>query len=142
MSLDDLRRLRRLESRNPRKYRITILNETARSVIKKFKPREGYIFPLKWRDPNALFYAVHKIRELSGVKDFHFHQLRHTVSTIVANESGLATAKSFLGHADLKTTMQYTHPALSELRRTVVKLEETISSLVPKAEENKIYKEI
>jgi len=128
---------RRLETRSARKYRITVLNDMARMIIKKFKPREGYVFPMKWRNPNALFYAVHKIRDLSAVKDFHFHQLRHTVSTIVANQFGLATAKSFLGHADLKTTMQYTHPALSELRRTVVKLEEAISMLIPKAEENK-----
>lgn len=132
---------RRTDARAAGKYRITILNDTALAVINKFKPKAGYVFPMKWRNPNALFYAVHKIRELSGVKDFHFHQLRHTVSTIVANQSGLATAKIFLGHADLKTTMQYTHPALSELRKTVVKLEETISALMPQSKENKSDKQ-
>jgi len=121
---------RRSASTRPR-FKLVLLNPQARSIIEKCKPEDDYIFPMKWRDPNAVFHAVHKLRKDSGVSDFTFHQLRHTASTIISSQSSLATAKIVLGHADIKTTLQYTHPGLDEQRKSVRKLGKYFQAIVP-----------
>jgi integrase len=122
---------RRTIARAAPSFRITTLNRSALDIIGRQRSRADFVFPVSWRNPNAIFYAVREIRKFSRVEDFHFHQLRHTVSTIVSASSGLATAKAVLGHADLKTTLKYTHPALAEQRQTVEKLDQTLRPLIP-----------
>jgi integrase len=93
--------------------------------------------PLTWRHGNVISRAVRKIRKTTGIKDFTFHQLRHTASTFVAEHSSLGTAKEILGHQDIKTTLKYTHPALKEKRRGVTKLETHLERLSRKSLINK-----
>jgi integrase len=73
----------------------------------------------------------HKLRKDSGISDFTFHQLRHTASTIISSQSSLATAKTVLGYADIKTTLQYTDPGLDEQRKSVKKLGKYFEAVVP-----------
>lgn len=131
MPISQTKSRRRTMARAPGAVRITTLNHSALDIIKRQRSRDSFVFPVSWRNPNAVFYAVRQIRKLSGVQDFHFHQLRHTVSTIVSASSGLATAKAVLGHADLKTTLKYTHPAIAEQRQSVEKLDQTLRPLIP-----------
>ena len=79
-----------------------------------------------------IYHGVQAIRRITGIQDFTFHRLRHTVSTIVASQSGLATARIVLGHADLSTTLRYTHPSVAEQRETVTKLGTYIRGLASK----------
>ena len=46
----------------------------------------------------------------AGIKDLHFHDLRHTAATRMA-EMGAepSTIKDILGHSDLRMTDRYTH---------------------------------
>jgi len=120
---------RRVHSQTANKVKIICLNDTARKLIKRQPKKGDYVFPVKWRNPNCIFHVIQKIRQLSGVSDFTFHQLRHTVSTWVSSQLSLSTAKFILGHADLKTTLKYTHPGLDEQRRGVAKIEEYFSDL-------------
>lgn len=112
---------RRVYSQNS-KVKVICLNEIASAIIKRVKNRDDYVFPVKWRNPNAIFHVVRKIREMSEVDDFIFHQLRHTTSTLVASQESLATAKMILSHADIKTTLRYTHPGIDEQKRGVAKI--------------------
>ncbi len=48
--------------------------------------------------------------ERAGIKEFTFHDLRHThASWLLANGCDLQTLKERLGHHDLKTTQRYLH---------------------------------
>jgi len=50
--------------------------------------------------------------EAAKIKDFHFHDLRHTfASHLVMNGTPLATVSQFLGHSDISMTMRYAHLA-------------------------------
>lgn len=47
----------------------------------------------------------------ANIKNFRFHDLRHTVATrLVEKGIDLLVVKEILGHADVKTTMRYSHP--------------------------------
>ena len=123
---------RRRQPSHQQRFRIILLNGQAKAVIDRYKAKDDYVFPLKWRDPNAVFHVVHALRKRTGISDFTFHALRHTTSTIISSQSSLATAKVVLGHADIKTTLQYTHPGMDEQRQTVEKLGKYLEEIVPK----------
>jgi integrase len=129
--LSETKSRRRMPTRQQR-FRIILLNQQAKAVIDHYKSKDDYAFPMKWRNPNAVFYAVHALRKKSGISDFTFHALRHTASTIISSQSSLATAKVVLGHADIKTTLQYTHPGMDEQRQTVEKLGKYFEDMLPK----------
>lgn len=47
----------------------------------------------------------------ANIKGLRFHDLRHTAATrMVENGASIVAVSKILGHADLKTTMRYSHP--------------------------------
>jgi integrase len=93
---------------------------------------DGYVFPMPWRNPNAIFRTVLVIRDKAKVPDFSFHMLRHTVSSWIAEQSSLITAQAMLGHANIQTTMRYSHPEIEAQKKSVAKIESMIKGLLPK----------
>ena len=77
---------------------------------------------MDWRDPKAIRRTVARIREATDIKDLTSHQLRHTASTVLSSRVSLATAKKVLDHADIKTTLKYTHPEIEEQKKGVAKM--------------------
>ena len=70
-----------------------------------FVGREGKRF----KDTKTGFNAT--LRR-AGIKDFRFHDLRHTfASHLVMGGVDLATIKDLLGHKDFKMTLRYAHLA-------------------------------
>lgn len=127
--ISETKHRRRVYSRKAQKVKIICLNKLAKEVI-RCQPKKGdYVFPVKWRNPNCIFHVIQKIRQLSGVSDFTFHQLRHTVSTWLSSRVSLSVAKTVLGHSDLKTTLKYTHPEIREQKEGVAKIEEYFREL-------------
>lgn len=122
---------RRIYSQNS-KVKTICINSIATATIRKMESLDDYIFPIKRRHPSVIRKTVYKIRKLTEINDFNFHQLRHTTSTLVSSQVGLATAKTILGHSDLKTTMKYTHPGIEEQRKGVAKIEQFYFNLMPK----------
>ncbi len=113
-----------------KKVKIICLNPTAQSIIRKQKSKDEYVFPLKHRASNIVRRTIEYVRKQSGIKDFSFHMLRHTVSTLVTSEFDLATAKAVLGHQDIDTTLKYAHPELKKQREAVEKLEKIVKNVV------------
>jgi integrase len=51
-----------------------------------------------------------RAREIAGIKDFHFHDLRHTFgSNLLLSGATLKDVKEMIGHRDLKMTDRYSH---------------------------------
>jgi integrase len=68
--------------------------------------------------------AFHLACARAGVRDFRFHDLRHTFSSRVREHTDAFTLRDLLGHADVKTTGLYTNPQFEEMRRAVEALSE------------------
>jgi site-specific recombinase XerD len=109
--------------------RVIPLNTEAHSVISDWLAEQGnqdilYLFPspktgvrlvtikTAWRD----------LMSLARLRDFRFHDLRHTfASNLAMKGADLYSIKELLGHADVTTTQRYAHLA-PEHRSRVVEL--------------------
>lgn len=63
--------------------------------------------------------------EVAGIKDFHFHDLRHTFcSNLLLAGGTLKHAKDMIGHSDISMTDRYSHLHMSEHRQLQRRLAE------------------
>jgi integrase len=73
-------------------------------------PTGGVVDEGQTRD---MFYAALKTagidRDRGTGQLLRFHDLRHTFGTIAAEKFALPTVQSWMGHADVQTTMRYVH---------------------------------
>ena len=62
-------------------------------------------------------------KKIEGLKDFHFHQLRHTfTSNLLSNGATPKDVQELIGHADVSTTMNIYAHATREAKRTSARL--------------------
>jgi site-specific recombinase XerD len=89
-----------------------------------------------------LVRAFTKAAKDSGLQDFHFHDLRHTFATRLA-QAGVDLYKiaKLLGHNDVSTTQRYAHHCPESLRSSVDTLAEYYNSTTVKsnAEEGPVH---
>lgn len=111
------------------KVKVICMNSFALTIVNKQGRADDFVFSIKSRSPKTIYCVIKKIRKESGVKDFTFHQLRHTVSTFLSSQVSLATAKTMLGHSDIKTTLKYIHPEIEEQKIGVAKIGEYFESI-------------
>ncbi len=119
-------RLPRSESGRPREIPInSVLTKALLSVPRSASP---YVF--EGTDPNKWF--VKACRE-AKVKNFHWHDLRRTFASLLA-EAGvpIRTIADLMGHSEIQTTPRYAHLAPGYLAEAVERL--TAPVTVPEGE--------
>jgi integrase len=90
---------------------ILILESLPRSIT-------GEVFPIK---PEAVAAAFIKATRRGGVKDFHFHDLRHTAITNLATKlPNLIELAAVSGHKSLAMLKRYYHPTAKDLALKLV----------------------
>jgi len=123
--------LKRTETKQ-KKEKVIPLTDAVKGILEELRDRrrtDGYVLPLGKRGKGVyLTQTSRKIREYSGVRDFVFHNLRHTASTIMVSEAlgkgvGLADVMKILGHSQIETTMRYLHPDFSRMKKAMQVLE-------------------
>jgi integrase len=90
------------------------LSSKAIQILKSL-PRNitGQVFPIK---PEAVAAAFIKATRRAGVKDFHFHDLRHTAITHLATKlPNLIELAAVSGHKSLAMLKRYYHPTAKDL---------------------------
>ncbi len=96
-------------------FRVIEMNEDMRNILakrmKKAKSDSEPLFNTKtWAIKNFSKYC-----RKAGVREIHFHSLRHTCLTNLANGYGMDTplplpqVQKIAGHRDIATTMRYVH---------------------------------
>lgn len=91
------------------------------------KNPEDYVFatkkhPERPADPRTFQRKFKRLCMVTGVKDAHFHTLRHTFATVCL-ESGfdMESLRSLMGHSSIKITLQYYGHSTVEHRERLMK---------------------
>jgi len=86
-----------------------------------------YVLMQPWGKPftrSVLDEAFVEARKRAGLKDLHFHDLRHTFgSHLVMAGADLPTVSKLMGHTKITMTMRYAHLAPKHLAEAVAKLD-------------------
>lgn len=86
-----------------------------------FKHR--HVFLYKQRPISDIKKSWQNTVKKAGLKDFHFHDLRHTTATWLLKKTGnLKLVQQILGHANIKTTTKYAHIEVEEKREALESL--------------------
>ncbi len=101
------------------------MNEDVRNTLLEIRARRNpsdYVYPKTNKPYTDLKKAFGTACRLAGVRGLHWHDLRHTFGTRLA-ESGCseATIASLMGHSERQTTRRYTH-ATDRAKKAAVEL--------------------
>jgi integrase len=128
--VDFNRRLLRVEKTKNNEKRSIPMSNTVYELLKSINIRDisGRVFPL---NVYALKDGFDRAVKKAGIKDFHFHDLRHTFATrLVQNGIDIYRVKELLGHKTITMTMRYAHHYSESLRHSVEVLDKIGYSLV------------
>lgn len=106
-----------------RRVRHIPINSQAEAALAALERKGRYVFGVV--DGSRPFWLnfdkqFRKILERAKIKDFRFHDLRHTfASHLVMNGADLATVQALLGHSDIRTTMIYAHLSQDHKKKAI-----------------------
>jgi integrase len=102
-------------TKNDDAYRDVPLSQRARNVLADM-PRSigGSVFPTT---QSAVKQAFARACVRAGIEDFHFHDLRHQATTMLAEKLQLHELMKVTGHKDSRMLARYYHPRAEDLAR-------------------------
>ncbi len=98
-------------------YRRIEMNPDVREILLKYTDERLDFRPFELIMRSHTIKNFSKLTKKAGVREIHFHALRHTFLTNIANGTGMDTPVDILkvmelaGHSDIETTMMYVHGA-------------------------------
>lgn len=108
------------------KKRIVPMNNTVVEMLESIDRRSHFVFPSPQTGGplTEIKRSFGRAMKEAGIKDFRFHDLRHTAATRMADNGADAfTLMKILGHSDIRMTARYTHATDNALRRAVENLD-------------------
>lgn len=127
-------KFRRRGRQAPRKEKRIYLPADALEIAKRqpVQPGDDHVFYFRWRDRRAVTKAIWQLEKKSalGVPGFTFHWLRHTWLTRASELTDTPTLRNMVDHADVRTTLGYTHTDESKMKAVATKMGTVIRSLV------------
>jgi len=95
------------------KVRYIPINNHLKETLKCVKLTNDRVFcDNNGRPMDSIKTAFKNAIRRSGIRYCRFHDLRHTfITRLIEKNVNIVTAKELAGHADIKTTMRYAHPA-------------------------------
>jgi integrase len=109
------------------------INQTLRETLQALPRRLDvpYVFfdPATGKPYQDIKRSFNTAVRKAGIKDFHFHDLRHTfASHLVMAGVDIVTVSKLLGHKSLKMTLRYSHLAPAHLSEAVQILERQLQN--------------
>jgi integrase len=110
------------------KDRIVPMSAAVREVFERQPKTSGVVFPSP-RTGGQLVDIKHAFTlacDAAKIKDFRFHDLRHTAATRLADAGvNVVVIAEILGHGDIRSTKRYSHAMEEAKREAVEKLSAT-----------------
>lgn len=101
------------------KDRTIPMNDQTRSVLLSLRNTSGDADKVFTALP-IISMAFPKACRKAGIEDFHFHDLRHTFATRLADSGvDVVTIAALLGHSTIQMATRYTHPTDERNRRAI-----------------------
>jgi integrase len=106
--------------------------------------KEAYVFCKKGGNPYNFSSPFMRARKKAGIKDFRFHDLRHTAASyLVMKGVDLNTVREILGHKTLEMPLKYSHLSPAHKAREVSVLDEDMDTIrSPKVDVVELPKEV
>lgn len=100
------------------------INKTLKATLISLPRRidDGYVFydPITNSPYQSVKRSLATALKKAGIRDFHFHDLRHTfASHLVMSGADITTVKELLGHKSLSMTLRYSHLSASHKSEAV-----------------------
>ena len=101
-------------TKNGKSRQLALSGEALKCVlhhVDKARTGQTYLFEARREaKPIRIDVEFRRCRDRAGVKDFVFHDLRHSFASYMAMSGrSIGEVKTALGHSDIKTTMRYVH---------------------------------
>ena len=117
-----------IEATKNNERRLVPINDTLYGVLKSLPVHLGTDLLFPEITGLQLTVAFRRACKRAGIKDFRFHDLRHSfASYLTMDGENLRTVQTLLGHKDLRMTMRYSHLSPEHLRDAVLKLDKTLN---------------
>lgn len=128
------------------------MNDTVKGLLSSLRGKvfSKYVFCKTDGTPfRSVKTAFSTALRKADIKDFTFHDLRHTfASHLVMNNTDLKTVQELLGHKSIEMTMRYSHLSASHKKRAVNRLAFQIDTIwtpedkKEKEETNVLFKQL
>jgi len=111
------------------KDRFVPINQTIRTMLERLPRTSEYVFPSPRTEGRLIDvkFRFDKAKREAGIRDFRFHDLRHTAATHMADGGADAFALAeIFGWSDVRMALRYTHSTAESKRRAVENLAKPI----------------
>ena len=96
------------------------LDVTLKGILANSNSEYVFINPETNKPYKDIKKAFSTVLKNANIKNFRFHDLRHTVATrMVESGTDLVVVQEILGHSSIQTTMRYAHPVPENKKRAI-----------------------